>query len=208
LREKLKKKVLTFLLFRRKLKVDQDCRPGLTHWSRSYARDGMVVDHEVNLLGLCAFNPLDFSKSEDIGDLARAVDRYNVGFRGQIRRFGPKEKLIDRITAVQDENGRCFCYKQRLICGVSCSCGCRYCIDMCPAKGKGYLVDRPNVSISRHVYSDRPDPTREALLFPFDRTQVCEIAGQVRIDTKLRNDTREKISKSFRLPGEIFRNSF
>ena len=176
--------------------MDQDCRPGLTHWSRSFARDDMVVDHEVNLLGLCAFNPLEFFEMSDIGPLVRAVDRFNVDFRGEIRRFGPKEKLVDRFSAVQDENERCFCYRKRLTnCAGSCTCGCRYCSDICAAKGKGYLVDRPYVSISRNVHSDRPDPAREALLFPFDRTQVCEIAGQVRIDTKLRNDTRKKISE-------------
>ena len=182
--------------------MDQDSRPGLVHWSRSFARDGLVIDHEANLIRLGAFHPLTLENDPEIGDLAKVVDYFNIDFRGEMRRAGPLGRLVDRGRSVQDEYQSCGCYRLRKsLDHDKCPCTCRYCLDCCDAKGVGYLVDRPNVSISRGVYGARPESDRHNLLNPYDREQVCDIARQVRFDTRFHNDLRILVSDAFKTSG-------
>ena len=191
--------------FSRKLKVDQDERPGLVQWSRSFARNGEVLDHERNLFSLSTVNPLLFEQDPDIGPLMRLVSDFNSDFRGEMRRIGISGQIVDRVRGLQEEFQSCKCFRRRLCVDSSfCVCSCRYCIDDTAAKGVGYLVDRPCVSIPENVHSDFVDPERQLLLDPFDRRQVCEVASQIRLDTRFHNDVGRLISNSFRSPGWFF----
>ena len=184
------------------MKVDQDARPGLVQWSRSFARDGEVLDHEKHLFSLSAVNPLKYEKDPDIGFLMKSVSEFYSDYRGENRRIGISGQIADRVRAVQEEYQACQCYRRRLcINRTHCVCACRYCIDDTAAKGVGYFVDRPNVSIPEKVFSDSVDPDRQLLLDPNDRRQVCEVASQVRLDTRFHNDVGRLISNSFRSPG-------
>ena len=164
-----------------------------------------MVDHETNLFKLAAFHPLTLENEPEIGELVKLVDNFNIDFRGEMRRVGPSGQIVDRVRSVQDEYQSCGCYRLRDSgAHETCPCCCRYCADCCDAKGLGYLVDRPNVSISRKVFGTQPDPDRQLLLNPLDREQVCDIARQVRIDTQFHNEIRELVSDSFILPGSCF----
>ena len=184
------------------MKVDQDARPGLVQWSRSFARNGEVLDHEKHLFSLSAVNPLKYEKDPDIGFLMKSVSEFYSDYRGEIRRIGISGQIVDWVRAVQEEYQACKCYRRRLcVDRAYCVCVCRYCIDDIAAKGVGYLVDRPNVSIPEKVFSDFEDPDRQLLLDPTDRRQVCEIASQIRLDNRFQNDVTRLISDSFRSPG-------
>ena len=161
-----------------------------------------MIDHESNLVTLGAIHPLALENDPEYGDLARTVDNFNSDFRGEMRRVGPSGRLADRIRSVQDEYQSCVCYRLRKsVDHNNCPCSCRYCLDCCEAKGVGYLVDRPNVSISRDVCGAKPGSDRHRLLNPYDREQVCEIAKQVRFDTRFQNDLRVLVSDAFKIPG-------
>ena len=182
--------------------MDQDERPGITQWSRSYAVEGVVVDHERNLIPLASLNPLCHENDPDFGSLMSAVSHFNSDYRGELRRIGVSGQIVDQTRSVQVEYQSCYCFRMRISGDhAGCKCACRYCVDDCAAKGVGYLVDKPCVSIPSGVHSENPDPDRQMLLDRFDRRQVCEIAKQGRLDTQFRNDVRKKISGSFRVNG-------
>ena len=183
------------------MKVDQGERPGITQWSRYFAVNGVVVDHERNLFSLASLNPLDHENDSDCGSLMSSISHFASDFRGEIRRIGVSGQIVDKVRSVQEEYQSCTCFRLRVGAHTNCECVCRYCVDDCAAKGVGYLVDKPCVSIPSAVFSENPDPERQLLLDRFDRRQVCEIAVQARMDTKFRNDVREKISGSFRVNG-------
>ena len=164
-----------------------------------------MVDHEKHLVPLASLNPLKFENDPDFGSLMSSVSHFNGDFRGEMRRIGVSGQIVDRVRSVQEEYQACFCFRMRVSGDhADCPCCCRYCIDDCAAKGVGYLVDKPCVSIPSVVYSEKPDPDRQLLLDRYDRNQVCEIAARGRMDTKFLNVVRGKVSGSFRTNGRFY----